>query len=73
MKSEDHVVHLMITNGEKWHYFAVKKFSALLRGITSNNNGDFYCINCLHSFRTEKAQKAWKYMQKSWLLVCSNA
>ena len=30
-----------------------KKLSALLRGITSNNNGDFYCINCLHSYRTE--------------------
>ena len=27
--------------------------SALLRGITSKNNGDFYCLNCLHSFRTK--------------------
>ena len=25
----------------------------LLRGITSINNGDFYCLNCLHSFRTK--------------------
>ena len=27
--------------------------STLLRGITSNNNVDFYCLNCLHSFRTK--------------------
>ena len=30
---------------------AVQKVSALLRGITSKNNGDFYCLNCLHSSR----------------------
>ena len=36
-----------------WHYPPIKKLSTLLRGITSNNNGDFYCLNCLHSFRTE--------------------
>ena len=43
----------MIPNGEKWHYLAVKKLSALLRTITSKNNGDFYYLNCLHSFRTK--------------------
>ena len=26
--------------------------SALLRGISSSNNGDFYCLNCFHSYRT---------------------
>ena len=31
---------------------AVKKLSASLRGITSKNNGDFYCLNYLHSFKT---------------------
>ena len=31
--------------------------SALFRGITFNNNGDFYCLNCLHSFRTENKLK----------------
>ena len=25
----------------RWHYLAVKKISALLRGITSKHNGDF--------------------------------
>ena len=49
----------MIPNEEKkgWHYLAVKKLSALLRGITSQHGG-FYCLNCLHSFRTENKLKA---------------
>ena len=41
-------------NGERiWHDLAVKKRSALLRAITSKRNGDFYCLNCLHSFRSK--------------------
>ena len=43
----------MITDGEKWHYLAVKKLSALLRGITANNNADFYCLNCFWSYSTK--------------------
>ena len=31
--------------------------SKLFRKITSNNHGDFYCLNCLHSFRTDNALK----------------
>ena len=27
--------------------------SPLLRGVTSNYSGDFYCLSCLHSFRTK--------------------
>ena len=43
----------MITDkNNKWHYLAVKRLSALFRGITSSNNGDFYCLNCFHSYRT---------------------
>ena len=42
----------MITDGEKWHYLAVRGLPALHRGITSNNNGDFYCLNSFHSYRT---------------------
>ena len=46
---------LMITDGtSNWHYLAVKSISGLLRGITSNHNGDFYCLNCFHSYTTEK-------------------
>ena len=46
----------MIPNKEKeeCHYLAVKKLSALLYVITSKHKGDFCCLNCLHSFRTEK-------------------
>ena len=48
----------MITDGTKWHYLAVKSLSALLRGITSNHNEDFYCLNCFHSCSTkEKLEK----------------
>ena len=43
----------MITNdGKKCHYLAVKRLSALLRGISSCNNGYFYCLNYFHSYRT---------------------
>ena len=44
----------MIMDGKKWHYLAVKSLSALLRGIASNHNGDFYCLNYFHFYRTEK-------------------
>ena len=35
----------------------IKNISGLLRGITSNPNGDFYCLNCLHSYRTKSKLK----------------
>ena len=38
-------------------YIAVKSISRLFRGITSDNNGDFYCLNCLHSLRTDNTLK----------------
>ena len=60
----------MITNGKKWHYIALKSeptddgfnrpirsLSRLVRGVTSNHVGDFYCLNCLHSFRTDNTLK----------------
>ena len=47
----------MITDGEKWLHLAVKKLSAFFRGITSNNNEEFYFINCLHSDRLENKLK----------------
>ena len=43
----------MIGNGKNWHYLAVKSLSRLLRGITSNHDGDYYCSNYFHSYRTE--------------------
>ena len=72
-KRENQVILLIITNGEKQHYIALKSvgaddgfnrlirnFSKLVRGITSNNHGDFYCFGCLHSFRRENALKNMK-------------
>ena len=69
-KRENQVVLLMITNGEKWHYIALKSeraddgfncparsLSGLFRGITSNHNGDFCCLNCLHSLWMDNALK----------------
>ena len=51
----------MITDdGKKWHYLALKSISALFRGITTNNHGDFYCLNCLHSYRTKEKLKKHK-------------
>ena len=37
-----------------------KSLSKLFRGITSNHDGDFYCLNCLHAFRTDNALKNMK-------------
>ena len=49
---------LMITDGTtNWHYLAIKNISGLLRGITSNHNGDFYCLNCFHSYTTKRKLK----------------
>ena len=50
----------MISNGENWHYLTVKNLSGLLRGITSNHEGDFYCLNCFHSYRTKSKLEAHK-------------
>ena len=48
----------MITDNENnWHYLAIKSIPGLLRNITCTNHGDFYCLNCLHSYRTLNALK----------------
>ena len=41
-KRENNVIILVITNGKKWHYLAVKCLSELLRGVTSNHKENFY-------------------------------
>ena len=62
---EKQVILLMITDGEKWHCIVVKKLSGLLRGVTSNHHGDFYCLNCFHSYSTKNKLEA---LQK----ICEN-
>ena len=41
-------------------YNSVKSLSALLRGITGNNNGHFYCLNCFRSYTTKNRLKKHK-------------
>ena len=59
----------MITDNTKWHYLASKSvptndgfmkptqsISRLFSKITSTNTAtDYYCLNCLHSYRTESS------------------
>ena len=35
----------------------IRSLSRIFRGMTSNNQGDFYCLGCLHSFQTDNALK----------------
>ena len=53
LTQEKQVILLMTSNGEKWHYLTVKKLSGLLRGIKSNHNADFYCLNCFCAYSTK--------------------
>ena len=48
LERESQVILLMITDGKKWHYLAVKSLSTLLKGITSKHKGDFYYLKCFH-------------------------
>ena len=50
---DNQIILLVISSGKNWHYLAVKSLSRLLRGISSNHNSDYYCLNCFHSYRTE--------------------
>ena len=40
--------------GKNWHYLIVKSISRLLREITSNHDGEFYCLSYSHSYTTKK-------------------
>ena len=57
----------MISNEEieGQHHLALKKESALLHGIVSKHEGDFDCLNCLHSFRTENKLKSHEKLCKN--------
>ena len=59
-KRENQVILLMLTDGKKWRCLAVKSLPALRRGITSNHLGDFYCLNCFHSYSTKEKHKKYE-------------
>ena len=65
LERENQVILLMITDGKKWHYLAVKKLSALFRGISSNHKGDFYCLNCFFSYSAENKLKKRKNVSEN--------
>ena len=69
LKRENQVSLLMVTDGKKWHYLAVKSLPALLRGITGNNNGDFYCLNYFHSYTTKINLKNIKIYVKAMIIA----
>ena len=50
----------MVSNEEVQYYIEVKKLSALLRGISSKHDGDFYCLNCLHFSVTKNKLESYK-------------
>ena len=57
------VILLMMTDYcENWHYLCVKKLPALLKGISSNHNGDAYCMNCFKAFKTKSKLEVHKTM-----------
>ena len=58
------------SEGRHWHYLSGKKISGLLRKITSNKNGDFCCLNCLHSSRTKNKLELHKkpYENKDFVM-----
>ena len=68
-KHENQVILLMLTDGKKWHYLSVKSVPALLKAITSNHIGDFYCLNCFHSYRTEKKLKKHERVAMIMIIV----
>ena len=54
---------LMITDDTtNWHDLTIKKI--LLRGITSNHDGAFYCLNCLmHTQQKENLKNMQDYVK----------
>ena len=65
LNRENQVILLMITDGEKWHYLAVKSLSVLFRRITTKHEGNFYCLNFFQLYTTENKLKKHK-------IVCEN-
>ena len=75
---KNQLILLMITDGGKLHFFALKSetmlyngklcncpienLSRLLKGKSSNHRGDYYCLNCFNSYSTENRFKEHEEM-----------
>ena len=59
-KCKKQIIRLMIPKGEGWHYITVKKLSALLGGISSKHDDDFYCSKCFRLFWTKNKLESHK-------------
>ena len=57
MLNKKHYIALKIERTDDGFNRPIKCLSKLFRGRTSNHDGDFYCLNCFHSFRTDNALK----------------
>ena len=75
---EKQVILLMTPNGlwrkakseeQQWHYLVVKDLLALSREVTSKNNGDFYYLNCRHSFKTNKKLESHKKFMRIKIFI----
>ena len=57
------VILLMIEDGEKRHYTAIKNISRLLKSLNATDKGAYhFCMKCLNSFRTASARdKHYEY------------
>ena len=48
-------ISIIILQSKNYQYYYKE-----LRAITSKHHGDFYCLNCLHSFATENKLQSHK-------------
>ena len=56
---------MMIPNGNGINYLAVKKLSALLRGITSKYHGNFCCKDYHYSFAIKNKLKSYECLYEN--------
>ena len=63
------VILLIITDAKKWHYLDVKKLFPLFWKLKSRHDGNFYCLNCLHSFIQKIKSKSTKMYVKIMMIA----
>ena len=67
--SRKQVILLMISNGENWHYLVIKGLTGLPKGIKSNHNEDFYCLNCFCAYTTKNKLEGHKKISENNKIV----